>query len=284
MERHTLTSDLDPAKAGSGLNAVPALLMLPGMLCNEQSWLAQQQALAPLLHSEVVRYPLSRCRSLTDMAAHVLEAAPSSFLLAGHSMGGRVALEILRLAPERVAGLCLIGTEHLPNPGGERGQQETAGRLALLETARRAGMRAMAEAWLPNLLPEARRQDASLVEAITQMMADHSAEQLQAYIEAGASRPDSTTLLSAITVPTLLIGGKQDRIRPLAILEDLHRLVSGSTLLAIDGCGHMPMMEYPEPVNAAMREWVLRCLADNPSDPPAASGRPIRNASSTLSS
>src|SRR5690606_18689164 len=111
--------------------------------------------------------------------------------LAGHSMGGRIAIEVCRLAPDRVERLCLLSTEHRPRPSGREGEEETKGRLALLHLARDNGMRAMALAWIPKLVAEQHLGDAGLVERIVSMIERYTPEQLEAHIEAGHTRPDS---------------------------------------------------------------------------------------------
>ncbi|MFI8666392.1 alpha/beta fold hydrolase [Qipengyuania sp. NPDC077410] len=233
---------------------LPHLVLLPGMACDRASWAGQVAALSDIATCMVADHGLHR--SMTAMAEAALEQAPPRFAVAGHSMGGRVALEMVRLAPERIERLCLIGTEHLPRPKGEAGERETAGRRSLLEIARNDGMAAMACRWLPSLIAPDRRQDMALIEAIIAMVARHSPDQLEAQITAGHRRPDHRSLLPGIACPTLLIAGGADVMRPAAILEDMAGAIPGSRLCVIPGSGHMPMMEHPEIVSAAMRDWL----------------------------
>ncbi len=239
--------------------AKPTLLLLPGMVCNHRAWTAQIEALADVVEPCAVAY--GSARSMTEMATVALHQAPRRFLLAGHSMGGRVAMEVFRLAPERVLGLCLMGTEHRSCPEGQQGERELAGRQALLRTAREEGMQAMAQSWLPHLIPASRQHDRHLVEAILQMIAEHSPEQLEAHIEAGANRPDSSPLLPCIQVPTLVLAGVDDAIRPVSAHREMAALIPGCQLRIVDHCGHMLTMEQPHAVNFAMRDWIVRSLA-----------------------
>lgn len=124
-------------------------------MCDAAVWAPQVQALSASHHCVVMDWGLTD--SLTAMAQQVLAAAPATFALAGHSMGGRVALEVLRLAPQRVERLALLDTGVHPLADGEAGAQEKAGRLALLAQAQREGMRAMGAVWArPMLHPDAR--------------------------------------------------------------------------------------------------------------------------------
>lgn len=236
----------------------PALILLPGMVCNARAWRLQVKHLADLVELQVADYQLAR--SLTDMAKRVLEHAPDYFLIAGHSMGGRVAMEIVRLAPERVLGLCLIGTEHKRRPGAEQGERETASRLALLKVARDQGMTAMAHAWLPHLIPAAQLNDQPLIDEIMQMIAEHTPDQLAAHIDAGASRPDAADVLASLQVPTWILAGAEDKIRPPSGHLEMATLVPHSQLRIIQNCGHMLTVEQPTEVNTCMREWIAKCL------------------------
>src|SRR5689334_10516743 len=108
--------------------------------------------------------------SLVSMAERVLDTAPRVFALAGHSMGGRVAFQVYRMAPERVARIALLNTGADARPAGEAGEREERSRRALLEIARKEGMRAMAMKWLPPMMHPQRMSDTALVEEIVQML------------------------------------------------------------------------------------------------------------------
>ena len=118
----------------------PTLVLIPGLLCDEFVWSAQRRALSAQAQVWVADHGL--LDSLTDMALAILSNAPAEqFALAGHSMGGRVALEVMRLAPHRVQRLALLDSGWLPLAAGAKGEEERASRLALLDNARRLGMR-----------------------------------------------------------------------------------------------------------------------------------------------
>ena len=127
------------------------LILLPGLMCDASVWAPQVEALSPQARCLVPDYGLRD--SLTAMAQQVLDDAPEErFALAGHSMGGRVALEVLRLAPQRVTHLALLDTGTHPRAAGAEGDKERAGRMALLAVAQAQGMRAMGQQWLRGMV------------------------------------------------------------------------------------------------------------------------------------
>lgn len=230
------------------------LILLPGMVCNHDSWAPVLAELSTGIDCRVADY--GSCDSLADMAALVLASAPERFALAGHSMGGRVAMEICRLAPERVQRLCLIATEHTPKPAGEAGIQENNARLGMLDLARANGMQAMAETWSPNLLANASKHGEEPMDSLVRMIASQPVERLQAHITAGESRPDSTNVLKQLTCPVLLIAGAEDALRPASVMADMAALMPGCQLEIIPNCGHMPMMEQPDTVGKLLHGWL----------------------------
>ena len=203
--------------------------------------------------SAVADYGLSD--SIEKMAAVALDGAPERFAIAGHSMGGRVAFEIVRRAPERVAGIALLNTAYRAFAGGEAGERETAARFALLELARTKGMRAMAEYWIPNIIHPDRVADKAFVSAIIAMMGRKSPEIFAAQIKALLGRPDATPVLPAIRCPTMVLCGREDAWSPLAAHREMVAMIPGSKLAVIEHCGHMAPMERPEDVTAALSAW-----------------------------
>jgi pimeloyl-ACP methyl ester carboxylesterase len=167
-------------------------------------------------------------------------------------MGGRVALEVLRRAPDRVERLALLDT------GFEAAlPAETAKRGALVDQARREGIESIAAAWgLPMLAP-ARRDDPALVRQVFDMVARMSPEIYAAQTRALLTRPDATEVLRSVACPTLILCGRQDGWSPPERHERMAELLPQPPLLRfIDDCGHMSMMEQPDAVLAAMRAWL----------------------------
>jgi pimeloyl-ACP methyl ester carboxylesterase len=233
---------------------VPAsLLLLPGLACDADVWQDQARAFSKITAVRVADYGLSD--SIEKMAAVALEGMPERFAVAGHSMGGRVAFEIARSAPERLAGLALLDTAYRAFAGGEAGERETATRSALLEVARTKGMRAMAEYWMKGIVHPDWLTDKVFTGAIVEMMGRKSAEIFAAQIKALLGRPDATPVLPAIRCATLVLCGREDTWSPLAVHREMVAMIPGSKLAVIEHCGHMAPMERPEEVTAAMAQW-----------------------------
>ena len=232
----------------------PHLVLLPGLVCDAAVWQPQVEALGPIAACHVVDH--GERNSLRAMAEHVLATAPAArFALAGHSMGGRVAFEVMRLAPERVTHLALLDTSYHPLPEGDAGAAEKAGRLALLATARADGMRAMGRAWaVPMVHPD--RVGTPVFSAVLDMIERCTPAIFEAQIQALLNRADAAPQLAAITCPTLLLCGREDGWSPPWRHEFMHHAIAGSTLVVVEHCGHMCTMEQPHAVSRAMATWL----------------------------
>lgn len=229
------------------------LVLLPGLLCDAAVWAPQMAALDR--SATVVHY--GRANSLTAMAQRALDAAPAGrFALAGHSMGGRVAFEVLRLAPERVERLALMDTGAHPLAEGAAGETERAGRLRLLALAREQGMRAMAADWARGMVHES-RVGGPVFDAVLDMFERRDADIFEAQIQALLTRPDATPLLPTITCPTLLLAGEQDAWSPPAQHQRMQQAISSPTqFVSIPRCGHMVTLEEPAAVTVALAAWL----------------------------
>jgi len=227
------------------------IYLLCGLLCDEVVWEAQAKALAPDYDVRVVSF-LQGEDSLATMAERVLAGAPERFALAGHSMGGRVALEVYRRAFGRVERLALLDTGY---EGVVAGEAEK--RALLVDQAAREGIESIAAAWgLPMLAPD-RRSDAVLVQDVVDMVGRMSPAIYAAHTRALLSRPDATEVLRSIRCPALVLCGMQDGWSPPERHERMAELIPQPPLLRlVDNCGHMSMMEQPEAVLDALREWL----------------------------
>lgn len=233
----------------------PALLLLPGLLCDASNWAAQCTALAAFADCRVPVY--HTLNSIEAMAAHVLATAPAErFALAGHSMGGRVALEVVRQAPERVERLALLDTGFQGLAEGEAGGMERAGRYQLLELARTQGMRAMGQQWARGMV-HPKHLDTPVFEAILQMISRQTPDMFASQIQALLTRPDATTLLRQIRCPTLLLCGREDLWSPLARHEVMQQAISRARLKVIEMSGHMTTLEQPKLVSSALATWLM---------------------------
>jgi pimeloyl-ACP methyl ester carboxylesterase len=196
--------------------------------------------------------------SIVAMAEAVLRWAPPTFALAGHSMGGRVAFQILRLAPDRVMRVAVFNTGADARPPGEAGENEERGRRRLLDLARSQGMRPMAVEWLKGMLPPYRQNDTPLVEEIIQMFEGKSPDLFEIQMLALLGRPDATHFLRTIHCPALVLTGFDDAWSPPARHLQMAQSLPFSELVVVPKCGHMSTMERPDEVTAAMREWLTR--------------------------
>jgi pimeloyl-ACP methyl ester carboxylesterase len=226
------------------------LILLSGLLCDESIWSDIPQRLAAVADVSVISF--RGFSSIQAMAGHVLEIAPQRFALAGHSMGGRVAIEVIRTDAPRVAGLALLNSGvHAVRDG------EPQGRSHLLRVANEHGMRALAAEWLPPMMGKDAARTMELLPRLTAMIERWTADAYAGQVSAMLNRPDALSVLSSIAVPTLLLSGSDDGWSPVSQQESIRRRIPHATLFEIHGAGHMAPIERPEQVAAALREWLL---------------------------
>jgi pimeloyl-ACP methyl ester carboxylesterase len=185
------------------------------------------------------------------MAAALLERAPARFALAGHSLGGRIALEVVRQQPRRVTRLALLDTGVHPCTTGE-----PARRQELLSIAFADGMRAVARRWLPPMVHPDRHSDSSVMGPLEQMVERRTAVSFRNQVEALLGRPDARAVLATIRCPALVLCGREDGWSPLEQHEKIASAIGGSTLAVIDACGHMAPFERPTEVSRAFERWL----------------------------
>jgi pimeloyl-ACP methyl ester carboxylesterase len=226
--------------------AVP-LLLVPGLMCDSRIFAGQLAGIP----QAVPAAGFGEARTLPDMALRVLNAAPRRFALLGHSMGARVALELFRIAPERVERLALLSTGIHPVRPGEREK-----RYPLRDLGREKGMAALVDVWLPPMIGEAGSRDPVLVERLRAMCIDAGLTRFEAEIEALLSRPAVDSLLPRITVPTLVAVGSDDRWAPPEQHAAFAAQIPDARLAVIEGAGHMLPAEKPNEFNAAIAEWL----------------------------
>jgi len=227
------------------------LLLLSGLLCDETIWADIPARLAEA--ADVCIHSFRGFSSIGAMAQHVLDSGPERFAVAGHSMGGRVALEVVRSAPGRVTGLALLNTGvHAVRDG----EPQSRGRL--LRLAYERGMSALAAEWLPPLLGGAPLRTAELMSRLTAMVERSSPDSYAGQINALLHRPDALPVLPTISVPTLLLSGSDDAWSPVSQHETMRRRIPHATLFEIHGAGHMAPVERPDAVALALREWLLK--------------------------
>ena len=227
----------------------PNVLLLPGSLCDEWIWHPQIAALSDSYDVDVPHF--LEFDTIEAMAMAVLASAPERFSLAGHAMGGRVALEVLRAAPERVERLALLDSSVHPIRGGE-GER----RKPLIDLAQRDGMEALARAWLPRIVRPACLEDLALMDGLTKMMCRLTPETYIREASALLNRPDARTVLPMIKCPTLILTGRDDPLSPPGPNEELAAQIPNARLVILDNCSHFPTLEAPQATTAALRQWL----------------------------
>ena len=227
------------------------IVFLSGLLCDNFVWETIIQQLHPGYFCRV--FSFAGFNSIEAMAAAVVKQCAAPCVVVGHSMGGRVALEVLRQAPKLVSHLALFNTGVHP-----KAEQEVAGREALLALAENQGMLAVAEQWLPPMLSQQARQNKSLVAALTAMITRHSSQDFRGQIQALLNRPNAETVLETIRVPTLLMSGEEDTWSPPEQHIAMQANIQHSEFHRFDKTGHMATVEQPLALVKLIEDWLSR--------------------------
>lgn len=229
--------------------AKPALYLLPGLMCDAAVWQRQREALQDEFD---VRIPLFRgFDSLAAMAESVLRDAPPRFSVAGHSMGGRVAFELVHRAGKRIERFAVLDTgAHPVKP------DEPAKRQLLLDAARRKGLQAVADAWILPMLHPDNHGNMALVAEITAMILRNSLQDYEGQVRALLGRGDQRLYLPEIAQRTWLLCGEADSWSPVSQHEAMAALIPRAELRVVPGGGHMCTMERPKAVTNLLREWL----------------------------
>lgn len=236
--------------------AADALVLLGGMMCDERLWAPQLEGLANGSRAIEVA-DLARSPTVEGMAADVLAEAPERFALAGMSMGGIVAFEMWRQAPERISHLALLDT----NSAAELPERQER-RRAEIEAAHAGGLREMMiEEFKPIYLGARSKRDAGLLDLILDMALALGPEVFERQSRALRDRPDSRPTLATITCPSIVICGREDTLCPVSYHEIIAAAIPGAELVVLDDCGHMSPLERPGAVTRLLEELMRRqCL------------------------
>lgn len=226
------------------------VLLLPGMMCDERLWSHQIAAIdVPVYVAD-----MSQSDNLAEMAAQVLAAAPLSFAMAGLSMGGLLAFEIWRQAPERVTHIALLDTNAHPDAPDRKSV-----RYEQIAAAASGKLRELAiESLKPMYLAEKNRDDDAILGTVLDMALELGPDVFERQSLAVMNRPDSTPTLRSITCPTLIICGREDAICPVRFHEFMASEIPGADLVVIDECGHLSSMEEPEIVTTELLRLFAR--------------------------
>lgn len=230
------------------MEALP-ILLIPGLACSPRLYAGQLPALWRF--GPVTVADTRRENTIAGVAQRILATAPPRFALAGLSMGGYIAFEIMRQAPERVAKLALLDSA----AGADRPEQ-TDRRNSQIEMARSGRYFEVFEMLYPLFVHKDRDQDAQLKETVRLMFEDCGADGFINQQKVIMDRPDSRPGLSAIACPTLVLVGAEDALTPPDAARDMAEAIPGANLVIVPDCGHLSTLERPEEVAEALTRWL----------------------------
>lgn len=227
----------------------PNLLLIPGLLCDRRLWQAQVEGLR---HSaECTVADVAGRNTIAGLASAAIAKMPAGpFAVAGLSMGGYVALEVVRQAGTRVAGLALLDTTARPDS-----DQATADRRRMMTLAETDFDRVV-NALLPKLLLPAHMRDAKIVATVKAMATATGVAGYTRQQEAIIARIDSRPHLAAIRCPTLVLCGRDDLLTPVALHEEMANAIPGARLVVAPQCGHLSPLEQPQLVTMNLVHWL----------------------------
>ncbi|HEX7790111.1 MAG TPA: alpha/beta fold hydrolase [Afipia sp.] len=230
------------------LNALP-LVLVPGLACSPRIFAPQIPALwrtGPVILANHIRDS-----TMSGIAKRILDEAPPRFALAGHSMGGYIALEIYRQAPERVARLGLLSTSARPET-----PEASERRRGWIAEVKAGGYRAVMDRLFEKFVHPALARDETLHRIVLEMAGDVGPDVFVAQLEAIMTRADSRPLLARIKCPTLVLTSDTDNMVPNEFSAEMANGIVGVKFVTVQDCGHLPQLEHPEVVTAAMLEWL----------------------------
>lgn len=226
------------------------LILLPGLACNAVMWQHQLDALPAHLRTAVTDAH-TRAETIEDMAQTVLRDYPGDLILCGASMGGIVAMEVVRQAPDRIKGLALLGSNARPETDAVRKLRQMA--IDLFEAGRAAEV---LRANVPLAFHASHAKDRQLVRTYLEFVLQAGAGQLVRQNRAIMGRPDARAHLASVTCPVLVMCGDADQLTPPEYSREIAALVPGARLVTVAQCGHMLTMEQPRIVNATLLQWL----------------------------
>ena len=225
------------------------VILVPGLNCSARLYAEQVPALWQFAPITIADH--RRDDSMAAIARRILADAPPRFALAGLSMGGYIAFEVMRQAADRVAKLALLDT-------GARAEvpERTEARRPLMALARRGRLAEITDDQFPLLVHRRRHGDQALKAIVRAMNQETGAEAYTRQQEAIMSRPDSRPSLSAIDCPTLVLVGDNDQLTPAELAREMANGIRGARLVIVPESGHLSTLEQPHAVTHALVEWM----------------------------
>ena len=225
------------------------LVLVPGMMCDARLFAPQIAAFSA--QHPIVHVTPTGATSMQDFAQSVLDTAPPRFALAGLSMGGIIAMEVIRRAPERVSRVAFLDTNPLADP-----PEKAPIRVAQVAKVNNGGLKeVLREEMKPNYLADGPAQQ-NILDLCMQMAVTLGPKAFAEQSHAIQTRPDQSETLRQISVPALVLCGQEDQLCPVARHELMHSLVAHSKLTIISDAGHLPTLEQPDQTNEALQEWL----------------------------
>jgi pimeloyl-ACP methyl ester carboxylesterase len=227
------------------------VVLVPGLNCSARLYAEQVPALWRFGPVQVADH--TRDDSMDAIAARILTQAPPRFALAGLSMGGYIALTMVRQAPTRVCKLALLDTSARPET-----PEQSERRKPQIALAQGGCFSEVPALQFPVFVHRNRQHDEALKRRVRVMAEETGAEAFLRQQKAIMTRPDVLPLLAAITCPTLVLVGDGDELTPPPLSREIAAAIAGSRLVVVADCGHLSTMERPDAVNGALTEWMAR--------------------------
>ncbi len=230
---------------GSGQN----LILVPGLICDDEVWAHAQAHLSDVAGCRIVA--ADEADTMQGLARAVLDNAPDTFAIAGFSMGGYVALEVLRQAPERVTRLALLDTS-----SGDDTPEKAAGRNAAIADCEEGRFDDLLDRFVPLLLHPMRMSE-PLAGRVRAMGHRVGPQRFARRHRAMLTRADGRDLLAGCDIPVRAIVGRSDALTSVEEHQEIADLAPRGRLSIVEDCGHMPPLERPQAATALLRDWLL---------------------------
>ncbi len=224
------------------------IVFIPGLLCTEVLYAPQIVAFSdrPILVADHRKH-----ETIAEIAQDVLAKAPERFALAGLSMGGYIAMDIMRQAPERVTRLALLDTNPRPDT-----PEQIERRQLLIKLAEERSFNKVPHLLYPGFVHKDRENDEALKATVVDMAMDTGPEAFIRQTRAIMNRTDSRPSLGNITCPTLVLVGEGDTLTPPDLAREIHDHIPGSRLAVIQNSGHLSTLETPAEVTVELKNWM----------------------------